>query len=266
MENEINFSNEETAVRDQAENASEPDAMPAKKGKKEQVLEYVRRVLLLCVGLVIMSFGVALSIRASLGTSPISSVPTVLYYITGLSVGTTTIIVNTAIVLLQIVLLRKRFRLFNLLQIPVCVLFGLLCDFALFCIDDLAPTLYWEQWLICIGGILLVALGVGFEVAANVVTLAGEGLALALCELFPKVKFGYMKIVCDSSLVVISVILSLFFLRELQGVREGTVAAAVFVGLIAKQLSKLTVPLAGLIVYGKKKEPPADAQSDGDRK
>lgn len=211
---------------------------------KQKVSEYIKRCIFLAVGLVIMSFGVGLSIQASLGTSPISSVPTVLYYITNLSVGTTTIIFNTLIVVLQIILLRRKFRPVQLLQIPVCIVFGLLCDVALSCLGGVTPQEYWAQWLICIAGIVLVAVGVSFEVAANVITLAGEGLALSLCKLFPKIKFGYMKVMCDCSFVIIAAILSLVFLHKLQGVREGTIAAAIFVGLIAKQLNKITVPVA----------------------
>lgn len=180
-------------VMDSSCNDEEANSQQKNKLSREQIVEkvteYVKRCLFLCVGLVIMSFGVGLSIKAQLGTSPISSIPTVLFYITGLSVGTTTIIINTIIVLLQVVLLRKRFKLFQLLQIPVCVVFGLLCDVALACLTNVAPAEYWAQWLICIAGIVLVAIGVSFEVAANVITLAGEGLALALCTLKPKVKF-----------------------------------------------------------------------------
>lgn len=223
--------------------AKESDAQ-GKLPFKCRVVEYIVRCLVLCVGLFIMSIGVGLSIQADLGTSPISSVPTVLWHITELSVGTTTIIVNTAIVLIQIIILRKKFKPIQLLQIPVCVVFGLLCDLSLSFLGGVAPTEYWQQWLICIAGIALVAVGVSIEVAANVITLAGEGLALAMCQVLPKIKFGYMKVICDSSLVVIAVILSLVFLHGLEGVREGTVAAAIFVGLIAKQLNKFTVPAA----------------------
>ena len=96
--------------------ASDPINAQAEKSQrkiyiKQKVSEYIKRCIFLAVGLVIMSFGVGLSIQASLGTSPISSVPTVLYYITNLSVGTTTIIFNTLIVILQIILLRRKFRL-----------------------------------------------------------------------------------------------------------------------------------------------------------
>lgn len=253
------------SVQESAEKAVQP---AAKKHKivitKEIVAEYALRVLVLCVGLFIMSIGVGLSIKASLGTSPISSIPTVTHYISGLSVGTTTIIVNAIIVLVQILILRRRFQIFQLLQVAVATVFGLLCDASLAFLESVEPVQYWAQWLICIAGIVLVAIGVSCEVAANVITLPGEGLSLSMCKVFPKVKFGYMKVICDSSLVIIAVALSLIFLKGLQGVREGTVAAAIFVGLIAKQLNKLTVPAANKLyslVHRREKTEKADCQT-----
>ena len=57
---------------------------------KSRTITYpLRRLLFLCLGLIIMAFGVAFSIKAGLGTSPISSVPYVTSEISGLSVGTT---------------------------------------------------------------------------------------------------------------------------------------------------------------------------------
>ena len=68
-----------------------------------------KRWLLLCVGLLVMAFGVAFSIKGGLGTSPISSLPYVISRITPLTVGTATIAMHVALILLQILLLRKRF-------------------------------------------------------------------------------------------------------------------------------------------------------------
>lgn len=65
------------------------------------------------------------------------------------------------------------------------------------------------------------------------------GVVLAICKVLPKIKFGYMKVGFDVTLVVIACILSFTFTGHLQGVREGTVAAALLVGLIAKQIGKL---------------------------
>lgn len=51
------------------------------------------------------------------------------------------------------------------------------------------------------------------------------------------IKFGTMKVIFDISLVCIATALSFMFIGSLSGVREGTVAAAIFVGTISRRLN-----------------------------
>lgn len=199
----------------------------------------VKRYMLLLLGLAIMAFGVAFSIKADLGTSPISSVPYVISIFTPLTVGTATIAMHCVFIVLQILILRKKYHPIQLMQLPVALFFGYLTDFGVWAVQGINCNTYWQQWGICLIGILLVAVGVSFEVKAGVVVLAGEGVVLAICRALPKVKFGYMKVGFDVTLVVVACVLSLNFIGNLQGVREGTIAAALLVGLIAKQIGKV---------------------------
>lgn len=198
-----------------------------------------KRYLLLLAGLAVMAFGVAFSIKANLGTSPISSVPYTVSLFTPLTVGTATIVMHCVFILLQILILRKNYHPIQLMQLPVAIFFGYLTDFGVWAVRGIQCSTYLEQWIACMIGILLVAAGVSLEVKAGVVVLAGEGVVLAICKVLPKIKFGYMKVGFDVTLVIIACILSFTFLGGLRGVREGTVAAALLVGLIAKQLGKL---------------------------
>lgn len=201
-----------------------------------------KRFILLCSGLIIMAIGVAFSIKAGLGTSPISSVPYVTAKISGLSVGITTIIMNALFIIIQICILNKEYDWFQLLQFPAAILFGSTIDIAVLFIDFISISSYWQQWILCILGIIFLALGISFEIQANLVTTAGEGVVLAICKIFP-IKFGNMKVIFDITLVTISVLLSIIFLGELTGVREGTIAAAILVGLITKKTNILTQKL-----------------------
>ena len=203
------------------------------------VIAVVKRYLVLFAGLWIMAFGVAFSIKANLGTSPISSVPYVVSLFAPLTVGNATILMHCVFILIQILLLRRKYERIQLMQLPVAFLFGYLTDFGVWALEKVVCRTYWQQWLACLAGIILVAVGVSLEVKAGVVVLAGEGVVLAICKVLPKIKFGYMKVGFDVTLVVIACILSFTFTGHLQGVREGTVAAALLVGLIAKQIGKL---------------------------
>ncbi len=200
-------------------------------------IEYLKRYLFLCIALFIMSLGVAFSIKANLGTSPISSVPYVVSLITPITVGMVTILMHCVFILLQIIILRKKYQLIQLMQLPVALIFGFMTDFSVWLINGIAYTSYLTQCILCIMGIVLVAIGVSMEVTANVVTLAGEGLVLAICRVLP-IKFGNMKVCFDVTLVVIAILMGFLAKGELLGVREGTVAAALFVGLLSKQICK----------------------------
>lgn len=205
---------------------------------KFHITHPLRKTAVLSLGLIIMGFGVAFSIKADLGTSPISSVPYVVSRISGLSVGITTILVNTVFILSQIAVLRKQYDPIQLLQFPAVMLFGFMIDIAGVIIEPIPIVNYFEQWALCIAGILLLALGVSVEILANFITTPGEGLVLAICKVTP-MKFGNMKVVFDIALVIIAVVVSLLFLKRLDGVREGTVAAAVFVGLSSKMFLRM---------------------------
>lgn len=204
----------------------------------KKIPHFFRRCVFLCLSLLVMAFGVAFSINADLGTSPISSLPYVLSMFTPLTVGTATICMHCVLILLQILILRKKYHIFQLLQLPVAFLFGYLTDFALRCIRFITYTAYWQQWLLCAVGICLVALGVSMEVMSRVVTLAGEGFVLAVCQV-RLISFSSMKVAFDVTLVSIACVLSFLFVGGLHGVREGTVAAAVCVGLLSRQFTKL---------------------------
>lgn len=199
--------------------------------------DWIRHCLILLAGLFVMAFGVAFSIEADLGTSPISSVPYTVSLFSSLTVGTATIIMHCVFIVLQILILRKKYQPFQLLQLPVAVIFGYLTDFAIWLLRFIHCEAYWERWIVCIIGIVVIAAGVSLEVVSNVVTLAGEGLSLAICQVTP-IRFGNMKILFDISLVIVACILGLVFTHQIQGVREGTVAAAIFVGFLTKQMMR----------------------------
>lgn len=199
---------------------------------------FFERLFLLCVGVVIAAFGVAFAIKAAIGTSPISSLPYVTSEMSGLTVGETTIIMNLMFVLIQIALLRKNYSWWQLLQFPVVCLFGVMIDVAELSIENLTCSAYWEQWLFCFIGILALAVGISMQVCAKLVPTPGEGLVLAICQV-GHWRFGNIKVIFDVTLVAIATILSLSFLGGLDGVREGTVVAALLVGQITKKTNPM---------------------------
>lgn len=152
---------------------------------------------------------------------------------------------------MKILILRKKIKLIQLLQLLVAIFFGYFTDFALWLIQDISFSFYYEQWILSIIGILLVSIGVWLEVKADIVVLAVEGLVMAICKVLP-IKFGNMKMILDTSFVIIAIVLSFVFMDGLYGIGAGTVAAAIFVGLIVKwinKLSKVVIPKLSYYFY-----------------
>ena len=83
------------------------------------------RIPMYFVGLFIMTIGIALSVKSNLGVSPVSSIPYTMTCVWGIEMGKATIIFHAALVLIQILILRKRFKPINLLQVVVGIVFGL---------------------------------------------------------------------------------------------------------------------------------------------
>lgn len=78
-----------------------------------------KRVVIYVMGLFIMTLGVSISVKSNLGVSPVSSIPYTMTCVWGIEMGRATIIFHIALVLLQIAVLRRKFKPINLLQVPV---------------------------------------------------------------------------------------------------------------------------------------------------
>lgn len=191
------------------------------------------RILLLVLGIFIVGHGVALSIRSDLGTSPISSMPYVLNLIVPyITVGTFAIIINTLLVLAQIVILKGRTSFEQLIQLPLAFLYGVFIDVNLWLTSSLVMENYFMQLVTVIVSCFVMAFGIFLELKANVGLLPGEGLTLVISRTFDT-NFGKTKVTIDSIFVVMAVVCGLLFLGSVEGVREGTVMAALFVGTFA---------------------------------
>lgn len=86
------------------------------------------QILLLLTGMAVHTLGIALITRADLGTTPISTLPLTLSAVMGVTLGTSTFIINIAFFLSQIVMLGSRFERRQWLQLPSVLLFSAMID------------------------------------------------------------------------------------------------------------------------------------------
>ena len=209
-------------------------------------MEKLKRYLIFLVGLFVNSLGVSLITKANLGTSPISSIPYVLSLNFPFTLGNFTIFFSIFLIALQLIILRRNFKLEHILQIPVSIIFGYFIDLTMILFSWVNPEAYIMKIVYLLIGCLILGVGVYMEVLADVVMLPGESFVRAIVLTW-KTNFGTTKICFDVSMSVIAAVLSFIFAGSLAGVREGTVIAALLVGFIARLIGKKLAFLKDMI-------------------
>ena len=199
-----------------------------------------RAYILFVIALAINAFGIAFITRALLGTSPITSITYVMSMFTSLTMGQWTIVLNLGFMVLELPFMRKADLKSDivcyLLQIPTTLFFGSFIDVSMDALSWLQPEMYVLKIASLLSGCVILAVGIAFEVKANVAMAAGEYFVKAIARRL-RTDFGYTKLGFDSSLVALSCIVSYAVMGTIQGVREGTVVAAIVVGPIVHFIS-----------------------------
>lgn len=197
------------------------------------------RLLMYFIGLFLMTAGIALSVKSNLGVSPVSSIPYTMTCVWGMEMGMATTIFHAFLVLLQILLLRKKFKVKNLLQVLAGIIFGMFTTFCNMCASYL-PTpenLFIRIFMILISTVLIAA-GIFLYVPADIIPLAGEGITQTVSDL-SGIAFPKMKVVFDLTVVTVSLITCLLAIHSFGSVGIGTVLAAALVGVNLGYITKI---------------------------
>jgi hypothetical protein len=199
----------------------------------------LKRVIFYCLGLFVMALGVAFSVKSDIGVSPVNSLPYVLSAITPISMGTWVTTVFCCYIVIQALILRKEFELYRLLQILCSFLFGWFVNIS----NALAnaflpdPANYVIRLVYLVISMALVGLGIFLYLGPHLLSLPGEGLMQVISEK-SGLPLHIVKIIFDTTVSLMALVLSLICFHTFNGVREGTVFAAIgvgkFLGLFAK--------------------------------
>lgn len=198
----------------------------------------LKRFILFFTGLTIAGIGVALSTRPGLGTSPITSLPYVTTFKFTWTLGMATVVINLLFILGQWIILRRRFGLKHLMQLPTLLVFGFFIDLGMWVTKFYIPEYYLLRLAEEVIGCVFLAVGIGFQLIANISLMPGDGFIRVVAKEY-NIPFGTVKICFDSSIVLSAVVFSLCCFHNVTGVREGTVIAALLVGFFIKLQQKI---------------------------
>ena len=209
--------------------------------KKNRIL----RVFYYLLGLVILSAGITLNTKTTLGVSPIVSVAFCLSEITGWNFGNTTFLWYTCFVLIEVILHlirktpdQKKKISADLLQIAVSLIFTRFMNLFSVLIPvfeteyphSFAGTL-WGRLLFLLLAIVLTGAGAAMSLFMRVVPNPGDGLVQGISD-FTGLKTGMAKNLVDISCVLLTLVLSFLFLGRIVGIGIGTLTAMFGVGRV----------------------------------
>ncbi len=191
--------------------------------------------ILFLTGLFIASMGVAFSTKAGLGTSPVASLPYSVSLVSSLlSFGGWLNVLSVIQIAVQVILLRKKCKPLEIvIQTILAFVYGYLTNLSCWLIRDIPVNGYPEQLLYMAVGCIVLAFGIWMQLKGGVAMLPGEAMNRAVSEVTGK-RYENIKILFDIIYIALSAVICLVFLGKLKGVREGSIIAAVAVGLLIK--------------------------------
>ena len=195
----------------------------------------IGRYTLFLIGLFIASMGVAFSTKAGLGTSPVASVPYSVFLVCPiLSLGGWLNLLSILQITVQVLLLRKKCKPVEIIiQTVLAFAYGYMTDFSCWLIKGIEVDTYIQQLAFMLLGCLILAFGIWIQLKGAVAMLPGEAMNRAISMVTGK-RYENVKIFFDILYIAIAAIICLVFIGRLEGVREGSIFAAVAVGNMIK--------------------------------
>lgn len=183
-------------------------------------------------GLLILAFGIALSIKSSLGTSPISSVAYSISEISHMDLGVINFLVYAVYVAAQFVMRGKNSRLLDLLQLVVSFIFSWALNQLVVWIDyNAAEHDFWTNFALLLVACVFIGIGVSASLNMKLIPNPGDGIVQAFADLMGWEQ-GLAKNVFDIGCVCFTTAMGFIFAGKLIGVGVGTVAAMLGVGRV----------------------------------
>lgn len=188
-----------------------------------------KKILHTILGILLVYSAVAFAIKASIGVLPVDAAITSIALLTGMKVGSFSMLFHGSFFLGQIAIERRNFRKTELLQLLYITLGGNVLNFFLYVVlRDVAFSAYLLRLIICILAFAVSSFGCTLVLETHLMRTPMEGCIQLLADRMGTT-MGKLRQKIDVVLVIISVAISLIFGVEWT-LREGTIIAALIFG------------------------------------
>lgn len=195
---------------------------------------YIKRVIMLILGIFIASFGMTLLVKSTLGQSTVSAISYNIGIITNIKTGTILALINYICFIAQICWLRRKFKVIQVLQLFVATAFGSLLNMFLYnisFISNMNLENYGLKFIVLILGIICMAYGISLMMVADLVFMPFEGFC-NLIALKLNIPFGTLRRYVDIFFVIISISIIIIYKIPNTSIREGTIVYTFLFGTL----------------------------------
>ncbi len=203
---------------------------------------------MVAIAMIITAIGASLGIKIAIGVGAWDALSQSISMVLGVKVGTFSMILNISCVLVQVFLLKDRFKFNHLAQIGVSILLGTVVNFMIYkVLSEIMIDNYFISMSLFILSVVMCALGIAMITAINLISFPLESCCMVLSKKINK-NFGSIRQGVDIIAIIISLIITFIFKNSMT-VREGTIIAMLifgpmldlFVKLISPSLRKLSL-------------------------
>lgn len=179
-------------------------------------------------GMVILAFGITLNTKTGLGVSPIISVSYSISEIFNLNFGNVTLVQYAFFVFMEFVLKGKNAKAYDVLQLPLSIVFTRLMNVFNDYVNISFPYL-WQNLLLLVVAVFLTGVGIVMTVSMRLIPNPGDGIVQAISDRIHK-DIGFTKNMFDFLNISVTLMIGFAYKRPLLGIGLGTVIAVLGTG------------------------------------
>lgn len=206
-----------------------------------------KQIALLCICITLLASVDALGLKAEIGVGAFEAMQQSINYVTGIKIGTISIYFNLVFIGVQFLILRKYFKIQQVLQIFTSFLVGIIINFTLYELYTFQIDSYLIRVIMVLFAYTWCPFVFGIIMCLDIITLPVEGVCMALSKKF-NVEFGKIRFIADAVFLGFSILISLLAGVDF-AVREGTVIGLLMYGPLMGFFMKYQKPVLYKLGY-----------------
>lgn len=201
----------------------------------------VLSLLFISFNIVITGIGASLSIKAAVGVGAWDALSLSISTVIGMKIGTFSMLLNISCVLIQLLMLGKRFKPIAFLQVFIAILLGYVVNFMYYTIyPNIIIDAYFVNLILFVLSIVIIVIGVANIMAMNFISFPLEGACLVISDRY-KLNFGKVRQGVDILSIIIAFVVSISFQNAIT-IREGTVIGMLMFGPLLVRIMRFVKP------------------------